>query len=391
MKHSAKIPLVLTVLTIALTGCTSLNFFKSKEEKAATKPAELPKIVATQSLQRIFAAHVADDPKHQPLRLQLASQQDTYFSADAKGNVVAYSNTGNKKRWDVNLGKKVELTAGVVVDQDLLVVGSRSGVLYALDSQTGQVKWQQQLSGAILNQSLVGQNTIITVTNDGNVYANDRATGQQIWAFDLPAVALSVRGYASPVMIDNNTVLIASANAYVYALDASTGIPKWQRRVAISEGRSEAQRLIDIDAQPIVVGDKLVTVSYQGQVTVTDLPSQQVVWSQPANSINTPAVTNQAIYIANNDGSLVAYDLYTGNKLWESNTLLRRKLSNPVIVGNELVVGDYDGFLHLIDPTTGELNGREKTKGLVRTLRSDNGLLFVSTTKGDLSVWQQKP
>lgn len=267
-------------------------------------------------------------------------------------------------------------------------MGSRQGKLFALDAKTGQDLWQQQLGGAILSPSLIHQNRVITVSNDGTVYANDVTTGQLIWTFDLPNASLNVRGYATPTLLDNRTVAIATANAYVYALDVITGVPRWQRRVAVSEGRGDIQRLVDIDGHPVVVDNYMVSASYQGQVTVVDLESQQVVWSENASSLNSPAVDTANVYVANSDGRLVAYDLQNGQKLWENDQLLHRNLSNPVILGHVLVVGDLDGVLHLINPSNGQISGRAKTRGDVRTLRVKDNLLYVATTKGNFSVWQ---
>lgn len=272
----------------------------------------------------------------------------------------------------------------------LLLLVTKKGQLFALDQATGEQKWTAQLSGALLSASLIQSGRVISVTNDGTVYAHDLATGQQVWTYNLPNVQFSLRGMASPVALDSRTVLIASSNAYVYALDVLSGIPRMQRRVAVSEGRSDIQRLNDIDGDPVVAGQLLVTTSFQGQVTVTDLASQQVVWSEDASSILRPEVFNNTVYVAQADGKITAYALTTGEQLWQNDSLLNRQLSNPVVLGQDLVVGDLDGVLHLIDPTSGQLIGRSKTSGEVRSLRVIDNQLYVSTRKGALSIWQNR-
>lgn len=382
MKNIVKIPFALTILSIALVGCSSKKTLKIEEPK----PNALPTIQATQSLARVMSTSTASAPKHDPSRFQMVQFDGVFYTASPNGEVTALQN--GKRLWQVRPTKA--LSAGVSVAQGVAVVADEKGRVFALDAKTGQTLWQQNLTGSVLSPSLIHQNRVITVTNDGTVYANDLATGQTIWTFDLPSVALSVRGYAAPVAADQRTVVIATADAYVYALDVITGVPSWQRRVAVSEGRGDVKRLVDVDGQPQVMGSKLVTVSYQGQVTVTDLSNQQVLWTERASSLNSPAVSQQAVYVANADGHIVAYDLYNGSKLWENDSLAYRKLSNPVILGNHLVVGDYQGILHLIDPATGQINGREKTSGDVRTLRVENDQLYVATTKGEFSVWQAR-
>ncbi|GAA5017375.1 outer membrane protein assembly factor BamB [Acinetobacter puyangensis] len=380
MKNIVKIPFALTLLSVALLGCSSKSGIKVEEPK----PNPLPKIQVTQQLKPVFQTSVSSSPKHDPLRYQLDRFDGVYYSVDPDGKVAALN--GKNKLWEVRPSKA--LTTGVSVAQGIAVVGNHQGQIFALDAKTGQTLWQQQLTGSILSPALIFQNRVVSISNDGTVFAHDVRSGQLIWTFDLPDASLRVRGYAAPTVIDQRTIAVASANGYVYALDVITGVPNWQRRVAVNDGRGDIQRLIDIDGQPVVIGDKMVTVSFQGQVTVVDLSSQQVLWSEKASSLNSPAVDNKAVYVANTDGSLVAYDLYSGNKLWQNDELAHRSLSNPVVLGNILVVGDYDGVLHLIDPATGKVNGREKTSGDVRTLRVEDNLLYVATTKGNFSVWQ---
>lgn len=380
MKNLLKIPFALTILSVAMVGCSST----SKVEKP--KPSSLPKIEATQSLARVFESSVSSIPKNDVLHFQVDRYQGLIYTVSPNGEIQAYE--GNKKIWEKRPVK--ELSTGISVDAGVAVVGTRKGQLIAVDAKTGETLWQQQLTGALLSPSLIQNNRVITVANDGAVTAHDAASGQMLWTFNLPATQLSVRGYAAPTLIDERTIAVTSANAYVYALDVVTGVVRWQRRVAVSEGRGDLQRLVDIDGRPIIVNSKMITVSYQGQVTVVDLATQKVVWSESASSLNSPASNGQNVFIAESNGRVVAYDLYTGQKTWENDQLLHRGLSNPVILDNQLVVGDFAGHLHILNPITGELIGRAKTSGDIRNLRVEDNLLYVATSKGNFSVWQNR-
>jgi len=382
MDRKYKIPFALTILTFALAGC-STNKIKVEE----VKPNPLPKLVQAKTLVPVFSQSVSSTSKADPLRLRLDADNGVIFAVDPNGEVTAYQ--GKQRLWQKKVSK-LGLSSGIEAAEGLVVVGNKKGQLFALDQATGEQKWTAQLSGAILSASLIQSGRVITVSNDDTVYAHDLATGQQVWTYNLPNVQFSLRGVATPVALDPRTVLIASSNAYIYALDIISGVPRMQRRVAVSDGRSDIQRLNDLDGDPVVAGQFLVTTSYQGQVTVMDLASQQVVWSEDASSIQRPEVFNNTVYVAQADGKITAYSLTTGEQLWQNDSLLNRQLSNPVILGQDLVVGDLDGVLHLIDPTTGQLIGRSKTSGEVRTLRVIDNQLYVATRKGALSIWQNR-
>lgn len=382
MDRKYKIPFALTILTFALAGCST-----NKTKVEEVKPNPLPKLVQAKTLVPVFSQSVSSTSKADPLRLRLDADNGAVFAVDPNGEVAAYQ--GKQRLWQQKVSKQ-GLSSGIEAGEGIVVVGNKKGQLFALDQATGEQKWTAQLSGAILSASLIQSGRVITITNDDTVYAHDLATGQQVWTYNLPNVQFSLRGIATPVALDPRTVLIASSNAYIYALDIISGVPRMQRRVAVSEGRSDIQRLNDLDGDPVVAGQFLVTTSYQGQVTVMDLASQQVVWSEDASSIQRPEVFNNTVYVAQADGKITAYALTTGEQLWQNDSLLNRQLSNPVILDQDLVVGDLDGVLHLIDPATGQLIGRSKTSGEVRTLRVIDNQLYVATRKGALSIWQNR-
>lgn len=380
MQNKLKLPLAIAIASALLIGC-STN--KVKE----VKPNPLPKITQQQGLNLVFSQSVSSTNAAEALRLQLDTDNGVIFAIDPDGQVSAYK---DKQRLWKNKVTKQELTAGVEAGEGIVVIGNRKGELFALDQATGSQKWSAKLSGAILSPSLIQSGRVITIANDGTVFAHDAVTGQQVWAYKLPNVQFSLRGQPAPVRLDERTVVVASANAYVYALDVISGVPRFQRRVAVSDGRSDIQRLIDVVGDPVVAGQYLVTTSFQGQVTTTDLATQRVVWSEDASSTNSAEVSGDKVFVSTADGKLKAYNLATGELLWQNEELLNRQLSNPVMFGQNLVVGDLDGVIHLIDPNTGKLIGRAKTSGEVRSLRVIDNQLYVATRKGALSIWQNR-
>lgn len=380
MQNKLKLPLAIAVASALLLGCSS-----NKVKEA--KPNPLPKIQQQQGLNLVFLQSVSSTSAAEASRLQLDTDNGVIFAIDPDGQVSAYK--GKERLWKSKITKQ-ELTAGVEAAEGIVVVGNRKGQLFALDQATGSQKWSAKLSGAILSPSLIQSGRVITIANDGTVFAHDAVTGQQVWAYKLPNVQFSLRGQPAPVRLDDRTILVASANAYVYALDVISGVPRFQRRVAISEGRSDIQRLIDIVGDPVVAGQYLVTTSFQGQVTVTDLTTQRVVWSEDASSTNRPEVSGDKVFVSTVDGKLNAYSLSTGQLAWQNEELLNRQLSNPVMLGQSLVVGDMDGVIHLLDPASGKLVGRAKTSGEVQSLRVIDNQLYVATRKGALSIWQNR-
>lgn len=382
MDKKFKIPFALAILSAALMGCSSN---KVKEEKV--KPNPLPKLVQANTLAPVFSLSVSSTDQEDPLRLRLDADQDKVFALDPKGTVIAYQ--GKQRLWEKRVSKQ-GLSSGVEAAEGIVIVGNQKGQVFALDQATGEQKWLAQTTGALISAALIQSGRAIMVSNDGTVYAFDVQTGQQAWTYKLPNVQFSLRGQAAPISIDPRTVAVGTSNGYIYAIDSLTGVPRMQRRVAISDGRSDIQRLIGILGEPVMAERFLISTSYQGQVTALDLSSQMVVWSQDISSLNGPTVADGKVFVTSTDGKLVAFDLMTGQEVWKNDQLLNRNLSNPVAFGSYVVVGDLDGVLHLFDPNSGQLVGRANSSGEVRSLRVVDGKLFVATRKGALTIWQAR-
>ena len=235
-------PIMLAVLvsSIALAGCN--RGYKPD----IPKPSPLPTLPAqTQTLKPIWSERMGGANKHDPLRLQLAFDAQRYVAANRKGELEAWDTQG-RSLWSRDF-KDAELSSGVTLSDERVVVGSATGQLMVLDAKTGQTLWTRQLSASMLAPALVAGDRVVALANDGTVTGTSLSTGQPVWTFDIQVPAVSIRGNAAPILYDATTVILASAGGRLYAVDLNTGMPKWERRVAISQGRSEVQRLIDVD------------------------------------------------------------------------------------------------------------------------------------------------
>ena len=365
---------------VLLAGCSGKDF-KPEEHK----PSKLPVISAPAvGLAQVWKDSIGGQEKLDPLRPQLDVLNGNVFAASLN-RVYAWSVTG-QKLWQAKT--KQSITAGVTAADGIVVYATGKGDVVALDAADGKVRWTRATSASILAPALISGGRVVTVSNDGTVNGTDSATGQAVWTYTSPSPPISIRGTSAPVLFDGNTVIVASASGRAYGLDLQTGVPKWERRVAVNDGSSEMARLVDIDGDPLVSGRLLYTVSYQGQLTSTSIDNQQVNWTVDASSLHTPAEGLGNIYVSTVEGKVVAVDEQSGKAVWTQDRLAYRGLSNPVVLGRYLVVGDAQGYLHIIEQTEGKIVGRVQTSGAVSTLRVVGDRLLVNSSKGYLSIWQ---
>ena len=375
---------VLALMTTAVVGCNR------GIKPVVNDPVKLVQIAQPISvLQPVFSVDVDNkkSSKKDPLDLQVGYDNSQIVVASRGGDLTGFDNSG-KRLWSLNVGDQI--TGGVALDafSQTAIVSTRKGQVLAFDSTTGAKRWQQQLSGSVLTPALIANNRVILSANDGLLHGLSLQTGQSVWQFTTQVPAISIRGAAAPTLLDNKTALLATADGRLHAITTDNGLPQWSRRVGVGSGGSEVERMSDVDAMPIVNNNQLFAVSYSGQLLGIDLASGQVMFLNDMASLKALAVNAQQVIATSLNGKVVAYNRTNGQTLWESDALAYRKLTNPVMIGNYIAIGDLDGVVHLFDPATGNIVSRVQTKGALSNLQVQGNRLITQSTSGQVAIWQ---
>lgn len=392
-KTSGVQPLLNTAVTLSMlmvvAACSG-----SKLKLPEQQPAKLVKLTANQTpLQLRWSQNVGGGNSDDPLRLEVVKinspvqgTASVYLAASRAGDVTAFNDAG-KRLWSVDVNQPI--TSGVGANDNTVIVVDDSAVVHAFNPVDGSLVWKKQLSSAVLSPALVNDSHVVLAANNGVITGLDSNTGQTRWNFALNLPSFSLRGTAKPIELAKNFAVVASADGRVHAMRTDSGVPMWARRVGISKGSSEFDRLNDVDADPVFYKFVLYTASFQGQVVGIDMNTRQELFQIPVSSTKSVGVNDDNLFVATTEGMLNAYDRLTGKAVWSLDTLKNRQLSNPVAVNETtVVVGDLDGYLHSIDALTGKYMGRVRTSGAITQLVMSDGELLVQTDNGTVSVWQ---
>ncbi|WP_350560977.1 outer membrane protein assembly factor BamB [Psychrobacter sp. CAL346-MNA-CIBAN-0220] len=375
---------VLALMTTAVVGCNR------GIKPVVNDPVKLMQIAQPISvLQPVFNVDVGNKKasKKDPLALQVGYDNAQIVTASRGGDLMGFDNAG-QRLWSLNVSDQI--TGGVALDSlsQTAVISTRGGKVMAFDSSTGAKRWEQQLSGSVLAPALIANNRVILSANDGFLHGLSLQTGQPVWQFATQVPAISIRGAAAPTLLDDKTALLATADGRLHAITTDSGLPQWSRRIGVGMGSSEVERMSDVDGMPIVDNNQLFAISYSGQLIGIDLASRQVMFVNELASLKAVAVNNQQVIGTSLDGKVVAYNRSNGQILWESNVLAYRELTNPVMIGNYIAIGDLDGVVHLFDPATGNIVSRVQTKGALTNLQVQGSRLMTQSTSGQVAIWQ---
>lgn len=374
--------LVLGLAAALMVGCSSSG-------KKELPPADLEKFDAEVQLDRVWKRNIGVGQGDLYNNLTPALDGLTLYAADAEGRVVALNREDGDEKWEVKL--KAPLSGAVGAGGGLVIVGTLDGQVIALDENDGSEKWRAQASSEVLAPPQTNGDVVVVQTQDDKLVALDISSGERRWIYESSLPVLTVRGHSTPI-VGVRQVFAGMASGKVVALAADTGIPLWEQRVAQPKGRSELERMVDIDGQLLLVDQRLYVVSYQGSVAALDAQTGQPLWEHPASSYVGPGAGFGSVYFSETSGTVQALDAGSARELWSNESLARRQLTAPVAFSNYVAVGDFEGYLHLLAQTDGRMAGRVKVDG--DGLRASplviGDLLFVYGNSGDLAAYKLK-
>ena len=348
----------LGVSLLLISSCSTLAFWSDDSEEDLIEPVSLESIKDEYSISVEWKKSFKGENS-------LGSFKPSFYSgsmliADPEGNVHSANAVSGKINWEINLDR--ELSSGVASGFGKLVVSDIDGFVIAIDSERQEILWEKNIGGEILSNAVITASHVIAKNSVGELVALDSSSGEKNWSFRSQLPALTVRGTGEPI-IEDGIVFSTFDNGRLAAFQLDTGFFLWDAPISVLEGSSELENLIDADSAPILAKQLIFATNYQGNLTAFDIAQKRPVWNENASSFYSPIAVNNMIMVIQDDSSIISFSLNNLSKSWTSEEYLRRDLSNGAVYKNLLLVGDLEGYVHVINPLTGITVGRKKVTG----------------------------
>ncbi len=300
--------------------------------------------------------------KHDVEGLMFAVKGEELFVANNNGRLSALKMT-NTSRWQDQLvwqgAFSEKVISGPVLDENQLIIGTAKGRVKALNPSTGEVKWQTQLSSEVLSAATISQGKIYTRTADGKVYALNRANGEVIWVSEHQMPKLSLRG-APKVLAGKDKVYVAWETGVLQALEAQSGSLAWETRVAIPSGRTDLERMVDIQSNLALSDGTLYALGFHGKFVAINVDTGNFRYVKELSGYRDFVVADQTIYLVDENDVIQALDRFTGTTLWKQKSMAGRMINDLKTYGNDLVVADAWGYVHWFNSVQGNEFARVK-------------------------------
>lgn len=377
------IKIILLGLCVGLVGCSKLDDYMLGKDNTP-QPKELKEIKNSSKISQKWSVPAGKSSRSSAfLKLKPVVKGNTIYTADASGLMQAVSKKDGHVLWSHQLEHGI--VSGPKVGDGVIAVGTSASTLAVVNESNGKEIWQNKVSGELLSPPAIAHHKVVAKTIDGKVYAFDIASGKQIWMVEHGSPSLVLKGSSAPVIL-NNLVVIGYSDGKLEALDIDNGRSIWQRSIAYAQGSSDVERLVDIVSDPIVKDNIAYLASYQGYIGALSLNDGQFKWRKPGSVYKNMILKAGVLYLVDSNDVLWSIDANNGNVLWKQTAFKARGLSEPVLIGNRVAVGDKTGLMHIVNAQTGEIIGRSQLSGAVSIAPSVAGHnVFVFTDNGMLN------
>lgn len=352
-----------TMLLVAASfGISACGLFGDDDEEL--KPAELLKFDSKIKIKKLWSAKLGGDAEFLRIALQPVGDGNRIYAASFDGKVSAFDPESGDQIWRTALD--LELTAGPGVGNGLVVVVTADGIVIALDANNGNERWRSDIGGESLARPAINADTVVIQTVDNRLRALESFDGSERWVFLQSMPRLTMRGSASPLIV-GSSVVAGFDNGRLIAIDIETGDTDWDTLLAPPSGRSDLERLSDIDGAMAVVGQDIYAAGYQGRLAAVASESGQMLWAVEVSSYEGVSADWTSLYTVQESGAVIAVARRNGAETWRQEALLRREPTLPVPFNTTVVAGDFEGYLHFFSNVDGQPVARVKLGGAAIT------------------------
>jgi outer membrane protein assembly factor BamB len=374
----------LVILLALLSAC---GVFKGKSKDNVEPPSELLDFEKSADVREIWSSGTGEGVDRTGARPRPAYSDDRVFITDVEGGLLAFDAGNGKRLWQHKSDER--LVSGADAHDGLVVAGSIDGLVIAMDAATGDQRWSSRVSSELLVAPVIAGDIVVVRTNDGRVHGLNSGDGTRVWQFDRGSPLISLRGNG-PTLISGGRAYIGYDNARIVALSVADGDLLWEQTIARPDGRTELERMNDVDGELQLIDDALYSITYRGQVTALSIDNGRPLWGRDLSSYAGLSSSGDALYAVDDEGVLWALDRRSGSSLWKQDALSHRWMTTPITMGEYVVLGDLEGYVHWLRREDGATAARFRLgkKGIRAAPLVVGNRVYVASVDGRLAGYE---
>ncbi|MDZ4202709.1 MAG: outer membrane protein assembly factor BamB [Gallionella sp.] len=371
--------LVWLLAALLLSGCAAVDGVQGWiGKKGEIEPAKLTDFSQSAKFEVRWHANLGDSGAN---LLQPALTGDAVYGASGGGVLTRIDRASGKQVWRVD--SDIMVSGGVGVGEGLVLIGSNKGEVLAY-GEDGKLRWKSQVSSEVLSTPKAAEGIVLVRSGDGRIAGLDAADGKRVWLYERSTPALVVRSHAG-VTLQRGVAFAGFAGGKLAAIRIRDGSVLWESSVSQPRGNTELERISDITSDPVADDEQVCAIAFQGRVACYDMVQGSTLWNRDISSDKGLTLLRKYLYLSDVNGFVMALDKVSGSTLWKNEQLFMRDTAAPYAIGDFVVAGDFEGYLHAMNREDGTFTARIRLDGPIQSVPQgmDDGLL-VQTRDGGL-------
>jgi len=371
------------IIRYLLVSCFLMLVACGGNDDNSEPPAVLTSFEPTKELREQWSLRTHEAIERQFLFIEPLLLKNKIITAGRDGIVTVVDVQDGRQIQEIDLD--VTLSAGVGGDEKLWLVATKDGKLIAIDALTGLVKWMVAVPSEILSLPVMAAESILVRTVDGQIVSLDRLTGKMRWSYQQTNPALTLRGNGL-LVVARDQIYAGMDNGRMVALSVDNGEVIWDVILSTPQGHSEIQRLVDVDGHAELFGYVLYIAGYQGRMAAIDVQKGQFLWARDFSTYSGVTVDPKVVYSSDERSHVWALDRFSGATLWKQEKLQARNITRPVLFDDYIIVGDAEGYLHVMSKFDGRFVARVTIGGHEAEFLGVNGVLVPPVVTDDAII-----
>ncbi len=320
------------------------------------------------ALSQVFSVDIGEgDSRRARITADPVVAGDTIYTLDAHSRVTATSTAGTPV-WSADLAPRLDGATdasggGLAYADGMLFVTTGFGAITALDATTGGQVWVQDLDAPGTSAPTVVGDLVYVVGRDSTAWALEKDSGRIRWqVFGTPSIANFSGG--AGVAANDEIAVIPFPSGEVVGVFPLGGLRRWSTIVSGDRLGEAAANISDIAGDPVLVGDRAYVGNFSGRLVALNSFDGDRIWTASEGAISPVWATGNAVFLINDLNQLVRLDASDGSPVWKielpqfTETRVRQRRTvfahyGPILAGGRLIVASSDGLIRSFDPTSG--------------------------------------
>ena len=276
---------------------------------------------------------------------------------DDQLNLIDYDSGVTEKTFILETKR---IISGISVGYNTFLYTDADGVVYAHDLISGDLKWTKELEDVVLSEILITSTGVFIQTSSDVLYGLDLQNGETQWSKKAQAPLLSIRGTAKPVIFEG-LIFTSFSNGRLAAVRALDGIQLWEKPISRLKGSTELEKLMDADSVAIPINEDVFAANYNGSLTRFNIRGGDKIFSVDHSTLKPIVLHNNTIISINTDEEILGFNAINGTEIWRSQKFKNRSITDLVLYDDQIYFGDFEGYIHKINPENGMITGLTKS------------------------------